>query len=123
MESLLDGAQCIGLSHDYFTRTNTTDEEPTRLFLKSFFNLSCSAIRFADHAAPCRKALGRMLIHPVGELRRAHQAGLHRNVSEIRSGDDLLVAICRRRETAEHGDDLDHERTPSQRKTFAPLVE
>ena len=36
--------------------------------------LSSPAIMFAHYAAPCRKALGRMLIHPLGELRRAHQA-------------------------------------------------
>jgi hypothetical protein len=53
-----------------------------------------------------------MLVHPLGELRRAHQAGLHRDVGEVRGGDDLLVAVYRRRETAEHGDDLDHDRRP-----------
>src|SRR5882762_6725419 len=73
--------------------------------------LSSPAILFANHAAPCRQALGRMLLHPLGELRRAHQAGLHRDVGEFRSGDGLLAAIYRRGETAEHGDDLDHDRT------------
>ena len=53
----------------------------------------------------------------LGELRRAHQAGLHRDVGEVRGGDDLLVAICRRGETAEHGDDLDHDR---RRPSLAP---
>ena len=72
------------------------------------FTLSSPAILFTEHAALCCKALGRMLIHPVGQLRCAHQAGLHRNVSEVRGGDGLLVAICRRRQTAEHGDDRDH---------------
>src|SRR6266702_2164901 len=73
------------------------------------------AALLANHAAPCRQALGRMLTHPFGELRRAHQAGLHRDVGEARGGDDLLVAIGRRGQTTEHGDDLDHERllTPS----------
>ncbi len=62
-----------------------------------------------------------MLVHPLGELRRAHQAGLHRDVGEVRGGDDLLVAICRRRETAEHGDDRDHDRrSPSLRRALAP---
>src|SRR5580704_9918286 len=76
--------------------------------------LDSPAIPFADHAAPCRKALRRILLHPLGELRRAHQAGLHRDLSEVRGGDDLLVAICRRGETAKHGDNLDHDRkTPS----------
>jgi hypothetical protein len=79
------------------------------------FTLSSAAIPFTEHAAPCCKPLGRMLIHPVGELRCAHQAGLHRDVSEVRGGDGLLVAICRRRQTAEHGDDRDHDRTPSPR--------
>ena len=73
------------------------------------------AIVFTDDATPCRKALGRMVLHPRGELRRANQAGLHRDVGEIRSSDDLLVATCRRGETAEHGDDLDHDRPPSLR--------
>src|SRR5258705_1114517 len=37
--------------------------------------------------------------------------------------DGLLVAICRRGETAEHGDDLDHDRrTPSLRRALAPLT-
>src|ERR1700688_3015666 len=53
------------------------------------------AILLADHAAPSRKALGRMLLHPLGELRRSHQARLHRDVSEVRDGDGLLAAICR----------------------------
>jgi hypothetical protein len=45
--------------------------------------LSSPGILLANHAAPCRQALGRMLLHPLGELRRAHQAGLHRDVSEV----------------------------------------
>jgi hypothetical protein len=45
--------------------------------------LSSPAVLFAN-AAPCRQALGRMLLHPLGKLRRAHQAGLHRDVSEVR---------------------------------------
>jgi hypothetical protein len=77
--------------------------------------LGSPAFLAADNASPCRKTLGRMLLHPLGELRRAHQAGLHRNISEVRGGDGLLVAICRSRETAEHSDDLDHERPPSLR--------
>ena len=78
--------------------------------------LSSPAILSANHAAPCRQALSRMLLHPLGELRRAHQAGLHRDLSEVRGGDGLLVAIRRRGETTEHGDDLDHDRTtPSTR--------
>jgi hypothetical protein len=39
--------------------------------------LSSPAILFADHAAPRRQTLGGMLLHPLSELRRAHQAGLH----------------------------------------------
>jgi hypothetical protein len=39
--------------------------------------LNSPAILFADHAAPRRQALGRMLLHPLRKLRRAHQAGLH----------------------------------------------
>jgi len=49
--------------------------EPIRGKLLS--TLSTPAILFADHAAPCRQALGGMLLHPIRELRRAHQAGLH----------------------------------------------
>jgi len=39
--------------------------------------LNSPTILFADHAAPCRQALGGMLLHPLRELRCAHQAGLH----------------------------------------------
>jgi hypothetical protein len=53
-----------------------------------------------------------MLFHPLGHLRRAHQTGLDRDVSEVRRGDGLLATFRRRSETAEHGDDLDHENTP-----------
>ncbi|KGJ65665.1 hypothetical protein BJA5080_02310 [Bradyrhizobium diazoefficiens SEMIA 5080] len=63
-----------------------------------------------DHATPSREALGRMLVHPFGKLRRAHHAGLHRNVGEVRRGDDLLVTIGGRGEAAKHGNDLDHDR-------------
>jgi hypothetical protein len=59
-----------------------------------YFTLSSPAILFTEYTAPCRKAFGRMLIHPVGELRCAHQAGLHRDLCEVRRGDSLLVAIC-----------------------------
>jgi hypothetical protein len=36
------------------------------------FTLSSLAILFTEHAAPCRKPLSRMLIHPVGKLWCAH---------------------------------------------------
>jgi len=90
---------------------------PIDLTERMLLSTLCSpAILFADHATPRRQALGWMLLHPLGELRRAHQAGLHRDLSEVRGGDGLLVAICRRGQTAEHGDDLDHDRTtPSPR--------
>lgn len=78
-----------------------------------FFTLRSPAILIADHAAPCREALRRMLLHPFGKLRRAHQAGLHRDISEVGGSDGLLVAIRRRRQTAEHGNDLDHKKAPS----------
>jgi hypothetical protein len=77
---------------------------------KLLSTLSSPAILFANHAAPCRQALGGMLLHPLIELRRAYQAGLHRDVSEVRGGDGLLVAICRRGKTAEYGDHLDQDR-------------
>ena len=70
---------------------------------------------FTDDTTPCPKALGRMLLHPIGKLWRAYQAGLHRHVSEVRRGNGLLMAICRRGETAEHGDDLNHDSPPSLR--------
>jgi hypothetical protein len=47
------------------------------------FNLSSPAILFANHAWPCRQALGGMLLHPLGELRRGDQARLHRHGREI----------------------------------------
>jgi hypothetical protein len=85
--------------------------------------LNFPANRLANHAAPCRQALGGMLLHPLGELRSAHQPGLHRDVSEVRGGDGLLVAICRGGQTAKHCDDLDHDRrTPSPRWALAPLT-
>ncbi len=106
----LSVARTIGIEED----TGRIGRELPRGELLS--TLSSPAVLFADHAAPCRQALGGMLLHPLGELRRAHQAGLHRDVSEVRGGNGLLVAICRRGETAEHGDDLDHDRrTPSLR--------
>ena len=76
------------------------------------FTLSSPALPFADLAAPSRKALGRMLLHPVGKLRCSHHAGLYRNVSEVRRSDGLLVAIRRRGEAAEHGDNLNQEKVP-----------
>ena len=82
--------------------------------------LSSPAILFTNYAAPCRQALGRMLLHPFGELRRAHQAGLHRDFGEVRRGDSLFVAIRGSGEAAEHGDDLDHARPPSPRRALTP---
>ena len=35
-------------------------------------SLNSSAILLANHATPCRQAFGWMLLHPLGELRRAH---------------------------------------------------
>ena len=85
--------------------------------------LSSPGVLFANHAAPARQALGGMLPHPIRELRRAHQAGLHRDFSEVRGGDGLFAAICRRGETAEPGDDLDHDSlTPSLRWVLASLI-
>jgi hypothetical protein len=94
----------------YLDRRTHRSDWPRTPARKAAFTLGSPAIPFANHAAPCCQALGRMLLHPLGELRRAHQAGLHRNVSEVRGGDGLLVTICRRGETAEHSDDLDHDR-------------
>jgi hypothetical protein len=48
-----------------------------RLSMFHAMSLNSPAVLFADHAAPCRQALGGMLLHPLRELRRAHQAGLH----------------------------------------------
>ena len=74
--------------------------------------LGSPARPLSEFAAPSRKALGWMLLHPVSKLRCTHHAGLHRDVSEIRRRDGLLVAICRRGQTAENGDYLDHEKPP-----------
>jgi hypothetical protein len=46
--------------------------------------LSSPAALFADHTATCRDVLGRMLLHPVGKLRRTHQARLYRDCLVIR---------------------------------------
>jgi len=90
---------------------------------KLLSTLSSPAILLANHAAPSRQALGGILLHPLGKLRRAHQSGLHRDISEVRGGDGLLVAICRRGETAKHGDDLYHDRrTPRLRWALVPLI-
>jgi hypothetical protein len=72
--------------------------------------LPCHPV-FQSRSACCQ-ALAGMLFHPLGELRRPYQAGLHRDVSDVRGGDGLLGAICGRRETTEHGDDLDHNEPP-----------
>jgi hypothetical protein len=79
---------------------------------KLLFTLNTPAIMAADHAAPCRQALGGMLLHPLRELRRAHQAGLHGDRSEVRGADGFIVAICRGGETAEHGMILIKTREP-----------
>jgi len=44
---------------------------------KPLSTLNSPAILFSDHAAPRRQTLDGMLLHPLRELRRAHQAGLH----------------------------------------------
>jgi hypothetical protein len=90
------------------------------MFGNAACSLSSPAIPFADLATPCRKAFGGMLLHPVGELRRAYQAGLYRDVSEVRARDELLPAIGRRGETAEHSDDLDHDRRSSSLQRALP---
>jgi hypothetical protein len=86
---------------------------------RNISTLSSPPILVADHAAPCREAFGRTLLHPLGELRRTHQTGLHRHVSDVRGRDHLLVTICRRGETAEYGDDLDHDDRTSSRRPAA----
>ena len=91
------------VANAYASTTSAVRSDP-------LFTLRSPAILIADHAAPCREALRRMLLHPFGKLRRAYQAGLHRDVSEVGGGDGLLVAICRRRQAAEHGNDLNHEK-------------
>src|SRR5689334_3770755 len=54
--------------------------------------LSSPAILFADHASPGGEAVGRMLLHPPRQVRRVHQAGLHRDGGKVRGGDNLLAA-------------------------------
>lgn len=56
---------------------------------KRLSTLSSPAILFADHAAPCRKAFGRELLHPRSELRRTHQAGLIET-----SAKSEVVTVC-----------------------------
>src|SRR3954451_20583000 len=80
------------------------------------------AALLTDHAAPSCQALGRMLVHPLGELWCAHQAGLHRDLGEVRRGDDLLVTTGPRGEATKYGNNLDHERLlPSLRRGLAPV--
>lgn len=95
-----------GAEHIERTRQQKTNpsDYPPKLDARIHCALSARARRFtqspllsglAEHAEPCRKALGQMLIHPVGELRCAHQAVVHRDVSGARGGDGLLAAISR----------------------------
>lgn len=56
---------------------------------------ACSA---GHQAAPCRKGATSDADSSNRELPCA-QAGLHRDVGEVRCGDGLLVAICRKRHT------------------------
>jgi len=42
-------------------------------------------------------------------LSAAASQALYRDVGEVRGRDRLLLAICRRGETAEPGDDFDHD--------------
>jgi len=53
------------------------------------FRLSSPAILSSNHAAPCRQALGWMLLHPLGELRRATR----QDCSET-SAKSELVTVC-----------------------------
>jgi hypothetical protein len=61
LESL---ARTIGIEED----ADRIGRELPRGILIS--TLSSPAILFANHAAPCRQALGGMLLHPLGELAR-----------------------------------------------------
>jgi hypothetical protein len=56
---------------------------------ESSFPLSSPAILFSNHAAPCCQALAGCCLS-ARLLRRPYQAGLHRDVSEVRGGDGLL---------------------------------
>src|SRR5260370_7837825 len=67
---------------------------------KATVMLGSPAIPFANHAAPCCQALARLLLHPLRELRRPHQAGLHPNASEARCTNTLLFTLSRRDPTA-----------------------
>jgi hypothetical protein len=60
-----------------FTRSSAPIGSANNYRRKSFCILDSLTVLSADHATPCRQAIGRMLLHPVSELRRAHQAGLH----------------------------------------------
>src|SRR3954453_18461851 len=117
------GAQCEWSNPNLIksSRMHMPVHRPHHARSDRLFTLRSPAILIADHAAPCHEALRRMLLHPFGKLWCADQAGLHRDVSEVGGGDGLLVAICRRRQTAEHRDDRDHDRSPSPRWTSAPM--
>src|SRR5260370_6094762 len=69
-------------------RTIGIEEDPDRIGRelprgKLISTLSSPAILFANHAAPCRQSLGGRLLHPLGELGRAHRAALYRDVGEV----------------------------------------
>jgi hypothetical protein len=45
-----------------------------------------------------------MLLHPLGELRRAHQAGLYRDVRKVGHPDELFTTGVRRGQRAKNRD-------------------
>jgi hypothetical protein len=91
---------------------NNSHDTTAPVGLATNSTLSPPATRFADHAATCREALGRMLLHPFGELRRAHQAGAQREISKVGGGDDKLAAVRGRGQTAQYRNDLYQFQTP-----------
>jgi hypothetical protein len=56
-------------------RPSKVRSETAAIVIKRFKAPGGPAIPFTNHA--CREALGRMLVHPLGELRRAHVLDAH----------------------------------------------
>jgi hypothetical protein len=61
-------------------------------------------LSIADLATPAGQAEIRMVLHPIGQLRRAHQTSCHREIAQAGRNDALEVAIGRNREATKEGD-------------------
>ena len=54
-----------------------------------------------------------MLLHPFGELRRAHQARARREISKVGGGDGKLAAVTGRGQTTQYRSDFDQISDPA----------